>query len=143
VANKIIAKYLRNQVDTSTLNWELNLPPLKFSYITSFHRTIQTLPFFLTFGKNASQPFFNQDELHINFLQENTLEEKFQILQEACQRAGEMLPINNPLIKKFMTTRWRHIPSPRINGFWRKDKKHKICGKILRTLPKCESFATQ
>ncbi len=58
-----------------------------FSYNTSFHRTIQTSPFFLTFGQNAVQPNFNQDKLQENFIQENTPEEKFQILQEARQMA--------------------------------------------------------
>ncbi len=63
VANKTIAKYLRNQVDTSTLNWELYLPPCSmFINNTLFYKTIQTLPFFFTFGQNASQPFLNQDE---------------------------------------------------------------------------------
>ncbi len=62
VANKTIAKFLRNQVDTSTLNWVIFLPPLMFSYNTSFHRTIHTSPFFLTFGQNAVQPDFNQDK---------------------------------------------------------------------------------
>ena len=87
VANKTIAKFLRNQVDTSTLNWEIFLPPLMFSYNTSFHRTIQTAPFFLTFGQNAVQPDFDQNNLQEKFIQENTPEEKFQILQEARQMA--------------------------------------------------------
>jgi hypothetical protein len=30
VTNKMIAKLLRSQVDTSTLNWEIFLPPLMF-----------------------------------------------------------------------------------------------------------------
>jgi hypothetical protein len=77
VANKTIAKFLRNQVDTSTLNWEIFLPPLMFSYNTLFLQTIQTLPFFLTFGENTSQPLFNQDKFQENLMQEITAEEKF------------------------------------------------------------------
>jgi hypothetical protein len=50
VANKIIAKYLSSFCDDSTLDWELYLAPLMFSYNTPFHRTIKTSPFALTFG---------------------------------------------------------------------------------------------
>jgi hypothetical protein len=41
----------------------------------------------LTFGQNAVQPDFNQDKLQEKFIQENTPEEKLQILQEARQMA--------------------------------------------------------
>jgi len=92
VANKTIAKFLRNQVDTSTLNWEMFLPPFMFSYNTLFHRTIQTSPFFLTFGQNVSQPSFNQEKVQCQFWKENTTEEQFQILQEAHQMAWKCSP---------------------------------------------------
>jgi hypothetical protein len=45
------------------------------------------LPFFLTFGQNTIQPNLNQDKLQDKFIQENSPEEKFQILQEAHQIA--------------------------------------------------------
>ncbi len=50
VANKTIAKYLASFCNESTLDWELYLAPLMFAYNTSFHHTIKTLPFFLTYG---------------------------------------------------------------------------------------------
>ncbi len=50
VANKTIAKYLASFCDESTLDWEMYLAPLMFSYNTLFHRTIKTSPFFLTYG---------------------------------------------------------------------------------------------
>jgi hypothetical protein len=50
VANKTIAKYLASFCDDSTLNWELYLAPLMFSYNTSFHQSVKTTPFYLTFG---------------------------------------------------------------------------------------------
>jgi hypothetical protein len=53
------------------------LPPLMFSYNTLFHRTIQTSPFFLTFGQNACQPFFNQEIVQSQLWKENTPEDKF------------------------------------------------------------------
>ena len=56
VANKTIAKYLSSVVDSSTLDWELYLPPLAFSYNTSLHRTVKTTPFFLTYGVEPRIP---------------------------------------------------------------------------------------
>jgi hypothetical protein len=50
VANKTIAKYLRNLVRDDTLDWEQYLCPLMFSYNTSFHQSIKTTPFFISFG---------------------------------------------------------------------------------------------
>jgi hypothetical protein len=73
VANKTITKYLRNEVNTSTLNLEIFLPPFMFCHNTSFHRMIQTLKFFLTFGQNASQPFFDQDKWQDKLIYETHL----------------------------------------------------------------------
>jgi hypothetical protein len=56
VANKTIAKYLASFCDDSTLNWELYLAPLMFYYNTSFHRSIKSSPFFLTFGMEPQLP---------------------------------------------------------------------------------------
>jgi Integrase zinc binding domain/Integrase core domain len=56
VANKTIAKYLASFCDDSTLNWELYLAPLMFSYNTSFHCSIKNAPFFLTFGMEPQLP---------------------------------------------------------------------------------------
>ena len=70
VANKTIAKYLSSVVSQDTLDWEKYLAPLKFSYNTSFHRTIQTSPYFATFGQHARQPAFQQEELQKKFYNE-------------------------------------------------------------------------
>jgi hypothetical protein len=56
VANKTIAKYLASFCDDSTLDWELYVAPLMLSYNTSFHRSIKTSPFFLTFGMELQLP---------------------------------------------------------------------------------------
>ena len=45
VANKTIAKYLSHVVDSNTLDWELYLPPMAFSYNTTLHRTVKATPF--------------------------------------------------------------------------------------------------
>ncbi len=89
VANKTIAKYLRNVVNTTTLDWEAYLALLMFSYNTSFHRTIQTSLYFLTFGQMARQPAFNQGDWQKKYLGETTAAEKFQILQQARQIAWQ------------------------------------------------------
>jgi hypothetical protein len=77
VANITIAKFLRNLVDTSRLNWEIFLPPLMFSYSTSVHRW----PFCLTFGPNDVQLDFDQEDFQENYFKENSPEYKFQLLQ--------------------------------------------------------------
>ena len=56
VANKTIAKYLTNVVDSSTLDWEPYLPPLAFSYNTAVHRTTKMSPYFLTYGRDPRLP---------------------------------------------------------------------------------------
>ena len=48
--NKTIAKYMSTHVDSTTLDWEGYVPAMVFSYNTSYHSTIRTTPFELTFG---------------------------------------------------------------------------------------------
>ena len=59
VCNKTIATYLKTQVDKSTLDWELFMAPMAFAYNTSFHRTLKTTPFKVTFGQDARTINFN------------------------------------------------------------------------------------
>ena len=87
VGNKTIRKYLQSFVEPSTFDWELLLAPLMFVYNTSFHRTIQTSPYFLTYGQQARQPAFNQGEWQKKCLGESSAAEKFQILQQAREVA--------------------------------------------------------
>ena len=87
VANKTIAKYLASFVDDSTLNWEDYLAPLMFSYNTSFHRSIKTTPFFVTFGIEPRQPGFPQTELRRKFYGESNTDELLQRLQVAREVA--------------------------------------------------------
>jgi len=67
VANKTIAKYLASFCDNSTLDWELYLATLMFWYNTSFHRSIKTYPFFLTFGMEPRLPSFPTLDLRRKF----------------------------------------------------------------------------
>jgi hypothetical protein len=43
VCNKTITTYLKTQVDTTTLDWELYMAPMTFPYNTSFHKVINKL----------------------------------------------------------------------------------------------------
>ena len=75
VANKTIAKYLASFVSDSTLDWEDYLAPLMFSYNTSFHRSIKTCPFNLTFGMEARHPCFPTPDLRTKFYGESSTDE--------------------------------------------------------------------
>jgi len=67
VVNRTIARYLASFVDQSTLDWELYLAPLMFSYNTTFHRSIKTSPFFMTYGihprlpQELNRPHYGED----------------------------------------------------------------------------------
>ena len=75
VANKTIAKYLASFVSDSTLDWEDYLWPLMFTYNTSFHRSIKTTPYFLTYGLEARQPQFPGPDLRRKFYGESSTDE--------------------------------------------------------------------
>jgi hypothetical protein len=80
VANKTIAKYLRNLVRDDTLDWEQYLPPLMFSYNTSFHRSIKTTTFFVTFGIEPRLPNLPGPDLRRKFYGESSSAELHQRL---------------------------------------------------------------
>jgi hypothetical protein len=75
VANKTIAKYLASFCDDSTLDWELYLAPLMFSYNTSFHCSIKNSPFFLTFGMEPQLPTLPTPDLRRKFYGESTTDD--------------------------------------------------------------------
>jgi transposase InsO family protein len=81
LVNKTIAQYLKTQVDINTLNWELYLAPMAFAYNTSFHRTISSTPFKVTYGLDARTPDFEPRQLYW----EDLPTELYQRMQ-ACQR---------------------------------------------------------
>ena len=63
VANKTIQKYLASFVDKNTLDWEMYLAPLAFSYNTSLHRSVKATPYFLTYGQDARAPSFPNPDI--------------------------------------------------------------------------------
>ena len=95
VVNKTIAKYLSAFVDETTLDWEPYLPALMFSYNTSFHRSIKTSPFFLTFGMIPNLP--NEIGINYNYDTANDLMSRLQLarriasqnMQQAMDKAKE------------------------------------------------------
>ena len=80
VFNKKIAGYLSSFVDDTTLDWELFLAPLMFSYNTSFHRSVLNTPHFLTFGIEARQPTFMAADVRRKFYGDNVPQEQMQRL---------------------------------------------------------------
>jgi hypothetical protein len=78
VASKTIAKYLRNLVRDDTLDREQYLAPLMFSYNTSFHSSIKTTPFFVTFGLKPRLPNFPGPDLRRKFYGESSSAELHQ-----------------------------------------------------------------
>ena len=93
VANKTIAKYLASFCDDSTLDWELYLAPLMFSYNTSFHRSIKSSPFFLTFGMEPRLPTLPTPDLHRKFYGESTTDDIIRKLLFAQEVARQNLPV--------------------------------------------------
>jgi Reverse transcriptase (RNA-dependent DNA polymerase)/RNase H-like domain found in reverse transcriptase/Integrase zinc binding domain/Integrase core domain len=89
VVNKTIAKYLASFVDSTTLDWELYLAPLMFSYNTSFHQSTRNTPYFLTFGIEPRAPHFPQPEQRRTFYGESTTDELYHRLQLARKIAVE------------------------------------------------------
>ena len=87
IFNVTLAKFLRNVVDESTLDWELYLAPLMFSYNTSYHSTTKSSPFELLYGMKPRLPAFPGPELdRINY-GEHFVAERLQILKKARQIA--------------------------------------------------------
>jgi hypothetical protein len=75
VANKTIAKYLASFCDDSTLDWKLYLAPLLFLYNTSFHRSVKTTPFYLTFGMEPRLPNLLTPDLRQKFYGESSTDD--------------------------------------------------------------------
>jgi hypothetical protein len=87
VANKTIAKYLASYVSESTLDWENYLAPMMFAYNTSFHRSIQNTPFFLTMGMEARQPLFDAAGVRLQMDGPMSPKELWERLQDAREKA--------------------------------------------------------
>ena len=61
--NRSMKKYLRSMLSNEeTLDWELMLPMLQFSYNTHVHRTTLESPFWLTYHADPRLPYFSLEE---------------------------------------------------------------------------------
>jgi len=89
VANKTIQKYLNSFTDDKTMDWELYVAPMMFSYNTSFHRTVLNTPHFLNFGVEPRQPAFIPADLRRKFYGEDSTTEILQRLLYARKVAQE------------------------------------------------------
>ena len=104
VCNKTVAQYLKTQVESNTLDWELYMAPMMFAYNTSFHRTIKTSPLKLTFGHNARTINFQENTKHYG-------EDKGTELLQTMQTKHEKRPNNlqkKPLKEMSVTMTKRH-----------------------------------
>ena len=66
VFNKTMAHYLRtaiNESSKSTLDWELYLGPLMFSYNTAVHKSTRQTPFYTLFGYDPRVPLWDSQDL--------------------------------------------------------------------------------
>ena len=85
--NQTVGKYLASFTDQSTLDWEMYLAPLAFSYNTSLHRTTKHTPYGLTFGTEARLPTFPSPDIQRHY-GESDPSEWFQRLQFSRQLAA-------------------------------------------------------
>ena len=90
IFNKTVAKYLSAYVNPSTLDWELYLPAMRFSYNTSYHSTTKTTPFQLTFGIKPRLPNLPNPETDRKRYGESFASERMELLQKWRQRALEI-----------------------------------------------------
>jgi transposase InsO family protein len=86
--NQTVGKYLASFTDSTTLDWELYLAPLAFSYNTSLHRTTKATPFSLTFGQEARLPSFPNPDIQRHY-GESEPAQWYQRLQQGRQLAAQ------------------------------------------------------
>jgi hypothetical protein len=86
VCNKTTAAYLKTQVLSSTLDWEQYIAPMRFAYNTSYHRSIKSTPFEVTFGLEPPTAENPNPDLR-RLYGENLGKEMYQRLQ-VCQNVA-------------------------------------------------------
>jgi transposase InsO family protein len=145
VANKTIAKYLRNLVRDDTLDWEQYLDPLMFSYNTLFHRSIKTTPFFVTFGLKPQLPNFPGPDLRRKFYGESSSAELHQRLlyaRDIARRNNENWTEENQenFNKKAKPHKYqvKQLVLLDEHSFFAQD--HKTCSKMVRAP---QNYSTQ
>ena len=94
VCNKTIANYLKHRVNTDTLDWEMYMAPMMFAYNTSFHRSIKTSPFELTFGIEPRTMVNPSPDIQKQYGEDQGTE-MYQRLKACHQMAKEVASENN------------------------------------------------
>ena len=97
---KFAIKYLTDVVDASTLDWELYLAPMAFSYNTNLHETIKTTPFYLTYGINPRTTDSLATEIQKQY-GENDAAERINRLLFARQLANKQSATQGQLYEKY------------------------------------------
>jgi hypothetical protein len=87
VFNKSLAKFLKNVVDETTLNWEWCLAPLMFCYNTSYHRTTKSTLYELPYDMKPRLSSLPIPELQRISYDEGFVSERLQILKKAREVA--------------------------------------------------------
>ena len=105
-----------------------------FAYNTSFHRSIQNMPHFLTYGIQARQPAFFQEDLNRKFYGENTTDKLMQGLQYARQIAEQ----NNQYATSKMQEQFNRKAQPHsfALGQWVLLRDFTVLGKNAKLAPK-------
>ena len=96
--NQTVAKYLASFTDSATLDWELYLAPLAFSYNTSFHRTVKTTPFMLTFGQEARLPSFPNPEIQRRYGESSPSEWLARLQQTRELATGQSIKASDKMV---------------------------------------------
>ena len=101
VFNKTIAKYMSTFVSSTTLDWEDYVPAMVFSYNTSYHSTIKTTPFELTFGMKPRLPEEVGPEAQRLHYGEDFASDRIRILQQAREIANKFSESEKVKAKKY------------------------------------------
>jgi hypothetical protein len=86
------------QVDSNTLDWELYMAPMAFTYNTSFHRTIKTSQFTLTYGMEPRTIEFNARTQY----EEDHSTELYQRMQHSHEQKRQLTETPRTMIKRLI-----------------------------------------
>jgi hypothetical protein len=98
-----MAKYRASFVDGSTLDWEQYLPAHQFSYNTSYHSTISTMPFELLYGMKPRTPSIPGKMFRENFTENHLRWNDF----KSCRKSDRLQKKTWTKAKGIQKTAWQ------------------------------------